>query len=153
MFSTAFQAVLCILTAALLAAGCAGVRQQDLDVWEGVSVEALDTHPLFLSMPVYRTLTSTGIEIRNYVNSEAVAQCFSSARHGHGSHVDHSVFASCSQSHVTCNNLFYIQAGKVIRYVPTGSCYTNESVRPQKVVSSSDRESLRMPTLGTALRA
>jgi hypothetical protein len=32
-----------------------------------VSVEALGAHPVFLTMPVYRTQTESGIEIRNYV--------------------------------------------------------------------------------------
>ena len=31
---------------ASLLAGCATVRQQDLDAWGGVPVEALDTHSL-----------------------------------------------------------------------------------------------------------
>ena len=119
--------------AVVLLAGCATVRQSDLDAWVGMPVEALDTHPVFLSMPVYRTQTAGGVEIRNYFNSKAVEQCFSSSS-GHqeaGRHVSHSVFVTCSENHLSCSNLFYIQDGKVTRYAPTGNCYTDNSVRPQ----------------------
>ena len=70
-----------LATAALLS-GCATVRQSDLDAWVGVPVQALDTHPLFLTMPLYRTQTANGVEIRNYFNSKDVEQCFASAGHG-----------------------------------------------------------------------
>lgn len=115
-----------------LISGCATVRQQDLDAWAGAPVEALDAHPLFLTMPMYRTQTDNGVETRNYVNGEDVEQCFTSAgaRRGDRKYVSHSAFTTCSESRVVCNNLFYIQGGKVIRYVPTGACYTNDSVRP-----------------------
>lgn len=110
-------------------AGCATVRQADLDAWVGVPVEALDTHPVFLTMPMYRTQTSAGVEIRNYFNSKELEQCFATSSDRR--HVSHSVFVSCSQNRLTCNNLFYIQDGKVTRYAPTGNCYTDNSVRPQ----------------------
>ncbi|AGU53404.1 hypothetical protein VAPA_2c08480 [Variovorax paradoxus B4] len=124
-----------VASAALVAgfvSGCATVRQQDLDAWVGAPVEALDAHPLFLTMPVYRAQTASGVETRNYVNSREVEQCFTShgARRGDGKYVSHTAFTTCSESSVACNNLFYIQGGKVIRYVPTGACYTNDSVRP-----------------------
>lgn len=127
-----FRAIACAAAAVAIVSGCAGVRQKDLDAWAGKPVEALDTHPLFLTMPVYRTLTSAGVEIRNYVNSQEVAQCFASVgrAHGRGAHVSHTAFATCSENQVVCNNLFYIQAGKVVRYAPMGSCYTDDSVRP-----------------------
>ena len=50
-----------LATAALLS-GCATVRQSDLDAWVGVPVQALDTHPLFLTMPQYRTQTANGVD-------------------------------------------------------------------------------------------
>lgn len=123
----------CAGVAAALLAGCATVRQFDLDAWVGVPVEALDTHPIFLSMPVYRTQTADGVEIRNYFNSKAVEQCFasSSGHQGDRRHVSHSVFVTCSENRLACSNLFYIQDGKVTRYAPTGNCYTDSSVRPQ----------------------
>jgi len=125
--------IICAAIAAGTIAGCATVRQQDLDAWAGAPVEALDTHPLFLTIPMYRTQTDSGIETRNYVNSKDVEQCFTrvGARRGDGKYVSHSAFTTCSENRVVCNNLFYIQGGKVLRYAPTGSCYTDDSVRPQ----------------------
>ncbi len=113
--------------------GCATVRQQDLDAWAGAPVEALDTHPVFLTMPVYRTQADSGIETRNYVNSKDVEQCFTrvGARRGDSKYVNYSAFTTCSGNHIVCNNLFYIQGAKVVRYAPTGNCYTDDSVRPQ----------------------
>lgn len=127
-----FRTVTSTALIAGLISGCATVRQQDLDAWAGAPVEALDAHPLFLTMPMYRTQTDNGVETRNYVNGEDVEQCFTSAgaRRGDRKYVSHSAFTTCSESRVVCNNLFYIQGGKVIRYVPTGACYTNDSVRP-----------------------
>ena len=83
-------------------------------------------------MPMYRAQTDSGIETRNYVNSKEVEQCFTSvdARRGDRKFVSHSAFTTCSENRLVCNNLFYIQAGKVLRYAPTGACYTNDSVRP-----------------------
>ena len=59
-------------------------------------------------------------------------QCFASAgeRLGDRRHVSHSAFVSCSETRLSCSNLFYIQDGKVTRYAPTGDCYTDASVRP-----------------------
>ncbi|MET4575976.1 hypothetical protein [Ottowia thiooxydans] len=113
--------------------GCASVRQQDLDAWVGAPVEALDTHPLFLTMPMYRTRTESGIETRNYVNGKEVEQCFTrfDARRNDNKYVGHSAFTTCSENRIVCNNLFYIQGSKVLRYAPTGDCFTNDSVKPQ----------------------
>lgn len=113
--------------------GCATVRQQDLDAWVGTPVEALDTHPLFLTMPMYRTQTDSGVETRNYVNGTEVEQCFTrmGARRNDSKYLSRSAFTTCSENRIVCNNLFYIQGGKVIRYAPTGDCFTDDSVRPQ----------------------
>ena len=35
-------------------AGCLSVRQQDLDAWVGMPVEALDTHSFFITVPMYK---------------------------------------------------------------------------------------------------
>ena len=128
-----FRTVAVLSLVAGAVAGCATVRQQDLDAWVGVPVEALDSQPVFLSMPVYRTQTEGGIEIRNYVNSKDIEQCFarSGVRRGDTKYVSHSAFMTCSDTRLVCNNLFYVQAGKVTRYAPTGNCYTDDSVRPQ----------------------
>ncbi|ARU05651.1 hypothetical protein CCO03_14005 [Comamonas serinivorans] len=118
------------LSAIPLLFGCATVRQQDLAAWDGVPVEALDTHPLFLSMPMYKTFSDSGMEIRNYVNGKTTEQCFASAG-SHQGHHHYGAFMSCSENRLVCNNLFYIQKRKVVRYAPTGDCYTDERVRPQ----------------------
>jgi len=124
------------LTAAMaivsLLAGCATVRQQDLDAWVGVPVEALDTHSFFITVPMFRTRTDSGIEIRNYANGRDVAQCFGNAGASRvGNFVNASAFTTCSSGRIVCNNIFYIKDGKVIEYAPTGRCYTDETVQPQ----------------------
>ncbi|MGJ7609026.1 hypothetical protein ACSFA7_32135 [Variovorax sp. LT1R20] len=128
-----FKSITCAAIVIGTITGCATVRQQDLDAWVGVPVEALDTHQVFLTMPVYRTQTDSGIEIRNYVNSKDIEQCFarSGVRRGDNKYVSHSAFITCSDTRLVCNNMFYVQAGKVTRYAPTGNCYTDDSVRPQ----------------------
>jgi hypothetical protein len=42
-----------------------------------------------------------------------------------------SALTTCSSNRVVCNNIFYIRDGVVVEYAPTGSCYTDDSVRPQ----------------------
>ena len=60
-------------------AGCSTappvVHQQDLDTWVGVPVAALDSHPLFSTLPVVRTVGDNGVEIRDYVNKKYAAGC------------------------------------------------------------------------------
>lgn len=121
----------------LLLTGCAvkTVRQEDLNAWVGVPVEALDTHSLFLTVPMYKTFTESGIEIRNYVNGIDVApQCFShGAGYVSGNNVNFNTFSSCNNAtKVVCNNIFYIRNGLVTEYAPTGRCYTDETVQPQE---------------------
>jgi hypothetical protein len=117
---------------ALSVAGCATVRQQDLDAWVGMPVEALDTHSFFITVPMYRTVTASGIEIRNYSNGADVANCFGSAGADRvGTYVGANAFTTCSSGRIVCNNIFYIKEGKVIEYAPTGRCYTDETVQPQ----------------------
>ena len=129
--------------------GCAqtstkSVRPQDLAAWRNVPVEALDTHSIFLTMPMVRTKTKSGIEIRNYVNSKNYAQCLHS-RYG-SSYGD---VVSCADTmQITCHNLnivhlhnvlmvpspviiFFIKNGKVLDYAPTGQCYTDERAQPE----------------------
>jgi hypothetical protein len=122
------------LTVSLVAVvvGCATVRQQDLDAWVGMPVEALDTHSFFITVPMYRTVTDSGIEIRNYANGRDIASCFGNAgANRSGNFVNASAFTTCSTGRIVCNNIFYIKNGKVIEYAPTGRCYTNETVQPQ----------------------
>ena len=125
------QLITAMAIASLLAA-CATVRQQDLDAWVGVPVEALDTHSFFITVPMFRTRTDSGIEIRNYANGRDVAQCFSNAGASTvGNFVNANAFTRCSSTRIVCNNIFYIKDGKVIEYVPTGRCYTDERAQPE----------------------
>ena len=65
----------------LVLAGCAlilTVRQEDLDAWVGMPVEALDTHSFFITLPLAKTITSSGIEIRNYPKKRNIGRCFGS---------------------------------------------------------------------------
>lgn len=121
-----------VATLSLTACANMQVRQPDLDAWVGAPVEALDTHSLFVTMPVSRSMSSDGIEVRNYVNSKEVASCFTSTSGKHsGSYQKSSAFTTCSNSKLVCNNIFYIKDGKVLEYAPTGNCFTNDSVKPQ----------------------
>lgn len=128
------KAALTISLAAVVI-GCATVRtirQQDLDAWVGMPVEALDTHSFFITVPMYRTVTDSGIEIRNYANGRDIANCFGIAGASKSSNfVTANAFTNCSSGRIVCNNIFYIKDGKVIEYVPTGRCYTDETVQPQ----------------------
>lgn len=120
------------LAVALIVTGCATVRKQDLDAWVGIPVEALDTHTFFITVPMYRSVTSSGIEVRNYANGADIAQCFSNASGSSTSkHVNANAFTTCSSNRIVCNNIFYIKGGLVIEYAPTGRCYTDETVQPQ----------------------
>lgn len=120
--------VLCALTACAVRK----VRQQDLDAWVGMPVEALDTHSLFLTVPMIRTKTETGIEIRNYANGRNMSTCSGSANaNRYGNWVNANAFSSCTSGWVGCNNIFYIKEGRVVDYAPTGNCYTDETVQPQ----------------------
>lgn len=121
-----------LITLALTVAACATVRKQDLDAWVGIPVEALDTHSFFITVPMYRSVTLGGIEIRNYANGADVAQCFSNASGSStGKYVNANAFTTCSSNRIVCNNIFYIKSGVVIEYAPTGRCYTDETVQPQ----------------------
>jgi len=121
-----------VISVLVVILGCATVRQQDLDAWVGVPVEALDTHSIFLTIPMYRTVTDSGIEIRNYVNGRDVANCFRSVGvSSTGNYVNANAFTTCSSGRIVCNNIFYIKDGKVLEYAPTGRCFTDERAKPQ----------------------
>ena len=105
--------------ALVILAGCRTVQQHDLDAWVGMPVEALDTHTFFVSLPMYRSITAGGIEVRNYTNTQERTRCTGTTT------------MTCTSVRDGCNNIFYIKDGKVIEYVPTGRCFTNESMQPQ----------------------
>ena len=116
--------------------GCASVREADLLAWEGAPVAALDTHPVFLTMPVVKTIAADGTQIRNYVNGKNTASCSTGGTVFAGAinQASYNQFSDCMQSFAACNNIFYINNGVVTKYVPVGSggirCYTDETLRP-----------------------
>ena len=112
----------------------ATVRKSDLDAWVGVPAEALDTHSFFLTLPMVRTVTPSGIEIRNYPNKRNIGHCFGSGGVNANStlpYAAYSSFATCASARVGCDNIFYIKNGVVVEYAPTGRCMTDERVRPE----------------------
>ena len=124
--------IIFILLATALS-GCLSVRQQDLDAWVDVPVELLDTHSWFITVPMYKTITESGIEIRNYVNGKDISGCFGSGSgYASGNQVNVNTFTTCSSGRVVCNSIFYIKDGRVIEYAPTGRCYTDEFLQPQQ---------------------
>ena len=112
--------------------GCATVRQQDLDAWTGMPIEALETHSFFVTVPLYKTKTESGIEIWNFANGADVASCFGNA-YGRRSnrYVSVDSFSTCSSTRVVCNNLFYIKDKIVLEYKPSGRCMTAEFLQPE----------------------
>jgi hypothetical protein len=124
---------LCI---ALLLTSCGTVRQSDLDAWTGRPVSDLDKHPVFLTMPVVRTVASDGTEIRNHVNARNIGAC---ARGGavFSGPIERAAFdrfTACTRSVAACNNVFYINNGIVTRYTPVGTggarCETDTRTHP-----------------------
>ena len=125
------QKVLIILVSLTMFSGCM-VRQQDLDSWVGQPVSILDMHPFFMTVPLEKRFTDDGIEIRNYRNGHSVSSCSGQATLNNYSNSINS-YANCYQNDVVCNNIFYIKNKKVIRYEPTGRCYTNASLQPRQM--------------------
>jgi hypothetical protein len=107
------------------------VQEHDLNAWVGVSVEALDKHAFFMTVPMFRTKTENGTEIRNYAYAYDFQECFSKAGASNiGDFVNEDAFIACSSSRIMCNNMFYIKQGKVLEYSPTGRCDTDEKLYP-----------------------
>ena len=135
-----------MIAACVMLSACAShtVRQEDLDAWVGHPVADLDVHPVFVTMTMRKTVTPDGTEIRNYVNSREATSCFGGGSVTPGykpagysavsTGANYSQSMMCSSSTPTCNNLFYIRAGKVERYTPVGSggtrCFTTEKLQP-----------------------
>jgi len=111
------------------------VRNSDLNAWRNIPVLALDTHSLFLTVPMVKTFTENGIEIRVYANKANFSSCTGSGSIDHSttlSSSDFNNFRNCSARVIGCDNIFYIKDGNVIKYIPVGRCYTDNTVRPQK---------------------
>ncbi len=137
-----------IIGVSLIMSGCVAnktVRPQDVESWKGVPVIALDTHSIFSTMPMVRTKVSSGIEMRNYVNSKQYSQCshsgygstygdinaYSGGYASLSSNSYYNAFTNCTKGTSTCNNIFYIKKGKVLEYAPTAQCYTDERAKPE----------------------
>lgn len=112
--------------------GCLSVRQEDLDSWVNQPVELLDAHPFFMTVPLEKRYTKDGVEIRNYRNGISVNQCASNINFGYN-YTYANAYRNCYQRDVVCNNIFYIKNKRVLRYEPTGRCYTDASVQPRKM--------------------
>jgi hypothetical protein len=124
--------LLCGLTLMILSGCLRGVREEDLNAWVGKPVSLLDSHPLFMTVPLETRFTSDGVEVRNYRNSRSVSSCAGqSTLNSYSSSINS--YANCYQNDVVCNNIFYIKNNKVLRYEPTGRCYTDTSVQPRQM--------------------
>jgi hypothetical protein len=117
---------------------CASVPpapQQDLAAWKGASVEELDAHTFFKTVPMFRTKTDSGTEIRNYAYGYNFGECFGQAGASKfGDFVHENDFITCSSSRIVCNNIFYIKEEQVLEYAPTGRCDIDEKVLPERRV-------------------
>jgi hypothetical protein len=120
--------ILAILIVNLLTS-CRAVHQADLDSWIGVPVIAVDTHSFLLPLPMIKTVTDSGVEIRVYSNKRGVSSCGGT---GVLSNSNFNSFQACSAGLVGCDGIFYIRDGKVIETKAVGNCYTDESSRPEK---------------------
>ena len=128
--------ITCIMVTLAVLSGCAVVRQQDIDAWVGQPVEALDTQRFFITLPMVKTISDSGIEIRNYVNGANVGRCFQSGSVSAYTvnYANYIGAQNCINQFAACNNIFYIKDGKVLEYAPTPSggirCYTDDLVLP-----------------------
>ncbi len=120
-------------------AGCAVVHQEDLDAWIDVPVVALDTHSFLVTLPMAKTVTESGVEIRVYSNKAGFTNCggggFGSINSSPGNSIAYQNFSSfqnCTSKLVGCDGVFYIRDGKVLEAKAVGRCYTNEKSRPEK---------------------
>ena len=125
---------LLVLAFIFLTASCTTgptVQQQDLDTWATVPVEVLDSHAFFKTVPMFRTKTHSGTEIRNYAYGYNFQECARKAGANNiGDFMSEDAFFACASSRIVCNNMFYIKEGTVLEYAPTGRCHTNEKLQP-----------------------
>ena len=132
--NTTILALTAVILASCATATVRTVRQQDLDAWVGMPAEALDTHSFFITLPMVRTVTASGIEIRTYSNKRNIGQCFGSGGVNANAYLNSAMynsFSTCVGGLVGCDSIFYIKNGVVVELVPIGHCYTDETVQPQ----------------------
>jgi len=102
------------------------IDQSILDSWVGVPVAELDFHTWFITVPMTKTVTEDGTEIRNYKNSSnSRVTCNTTTN------FPYKDITRCSGGESECNNIFYIREGVVTSYQLSGNCRTGESLRPQ----------------------
>ena len=99
--------------------------------WQNIPVEELDTHSFFVTIPMIKTVTERGVEIRNYRNGKSFQQCSGGGNLSGSGYVSYSAFSTCVGNEVVCNNLFYVKDGLVKEYRLTGRCRTAEFLRPE----------------------
>ncbi len=115
------------------------VRQEDLDAWTGVSIEALDTHSLFNTVPMKEVKTKDGFTYRYYNNSESFLKCITNSSSSlnpanqinSSANLNKNSNTTCYEKKVGCNNVFLIKDETVVSYEPKGQCYTDERVQPE----------------------
>jgi hypothetical protein len=130
---------LAFISVALILVGCGSlvVRQVDLDAWVDQPVAALEMHPVFLTIPVVKTVASDGTEIWNFVNGADVGGCSNGGAvfGGTVNFATYTSFSNCMARKMACNNIFYIKDKTVKRYVPVGTggarCVTDERLQPK----------------------
>ncbi len=125
----------------VLLSGCANrsVHQEDLDAWINVPVVALDTHSFMLTLPMVKTFTENGLEIRVYSNKAGMSRCsgngFSSTSTHFGTalaYQNFSAFQNCTSKLMGCDAIFYIRDDTVLEAKAVGQCYTDKKSRPEK---------------------
>ena len=119
-------------------AGCASppaAHHEEVDVWAGAPVAALDAQPFFNTLPMVRTNTAAGIEIRDYVDKRYVAGCLPTASANSKVFTMnfgmYKAFRACSENMIGCDNVFYIDKGVVAQFAPSGQCKASATLRPQ----------------------
>lgn len=131
-----FRYILIVMITLSLSA-CLSVRQEDLDSWVGQPVELLDLHPFFNTVPLETRFTDSGIEIRNYKNGRSFNSCSGNTNmtnfNENSGTGNFNSYSNCFKNDVVCNNIFYIKNKKVLKYEPTGRCFTDERVQPKQL--------------------
>jgi len=112
------------------------INQEVVQSWTNIPVSELDTHSWFLTVPMIKTITDDGLEIRNYRNGQTFSQCTGSGGGsgtvtGNTVNVSTSTFQNCLSGEVACNNMFYIKDNIVLEYTLVGNCRTANYLKPE----------------------
>lgn len=114
-----------MLLLALVAGGCATVRQSDLDAWKGASTDELLTHRLWSTVPRSVAALSDGTELWDFAN------CAGGTTPVVCNKIGVSVICTGGQEYeACCHNQFFVRGQQVLSYRPVGRCYTTCAVRP-----------------------